>query len=122
MIHSDKEGPIYTPDDWTNLLAEVERQGSAILPELCEGSPLEFKASKNGKGSKTRTCHCGQASMAVVTYDPAVKAKDLQKVKERGGGFARVCLVCDVGGAWPRFASAVEQPIREEDEEDLEDE
>lgn len=119
MIHSDKEGPVYTADDWTNLVTEVDRQGGAVLPDPCVGEPLTFKAvSKDGKSSSTETCNCKNLSMAALPYEPAVKAKDLAKVRERGGGLARVCLVCDVAGAWPRFAHVVEQPVRDEPEPD----
>lgn len=111
MQFSNKEGVQYSADDWQALQAEVDRQGGAILPEECIGEVLNFEAiGPGGKGTRTRTCRCGNQSMAVLVYEPHVPAKDIAAVKARGGGFLRMCLTCDAAGVWPKFAKVVDQP------------
>ena len=106
----------YTPDELVALQVEIERDGGAILPEACLGESVTFKKAKGGHASTTRTCHCGNQTMAVLSYEPKVPAAKLAEVRARGGGFIRVCIHCDVLGAWPKFADAVELEEEQDDE------
>jgi len=118
MIHTNQR-VIYSPDEWNSLTADIDRQSGAILPEICKGVPLTFTARKGvatAKGSQTQSCHCGNASKAVVPYEPAVPANKLDSVRQRGGGLVQICLVCDVAGAMPRFSDNVEFVPMDEDD------
>jgi hypothetical protein len=103
-------GPEFTLDDLNVLVEEVEHQGGAILPDRCEGQLVRFPKPR-GKGfDEAHTCGCGNETMAVVTYDPVAEtSKKRKSMLERGAGFARVCLVCDLGMLWPRFKSAFDE-------------
>jgi hypothetical protein len=100
--------PQFTHDEINLLVAEVERQGGAILPDRCEGQELRFPKARGKDFDLATTCGCGNETMAVVTYDPSGSSKKRKQMVERGAGFARVCLVCDLGGLWPRFSKVLE--------------
>lgn len=97
----------YSPDQFNALVADVDRQGGALLPEPCQGRTLKYPKARGKGHDKAETCSCGNESMAVITYDLPDSKKLAQAMRDRGAGFARVCLVCDYGGLWPRFIKAV---------------
>ena len=99
--------PPYSPDEFNALVAEVDRQGGALLPDLCEGRVLKYAKPRSKNHDLAQTCHCGNESMAVVTYEPSDDEEKDRQMRERGAGFARVCLVCDLAGLWPRYQEAV---------------
>ena len=107
----------YSPEEWDALTAEVERQGGALLPDECKGRYVSFTVKNSDRVTKAKTCGCGNESMAVTIYDPHRNPKVAKKMRERGAGFARICLVCDSVGAWPNFAHVIDR----EDEEDADD-
>lgn len=90
----------YSPDEFNALVAEVERQGGAHLPDLCIGTEIRYKVGRNPP-TKVKTCHCGHDTMFVTVYESEGEERT------RGGGFARVCAVCDDVGLWPRFFEPV---------------
>lgn len=100
----------YSPDEWDALTAEVERQGGALLPDECKGRYVSFPVKNSDRMTKAQTCGCGNDSMAVTIYEPHKNANVAKKMRSRGAGFARVCLVCDSVGAWPSFAHVLEEP------------
>lgn len=100
--------PAYSPNQFTTLCEEVDRQGGAVLPDTCVPELLKFPKPQSDKVDLAETCHCYNESMAVVTYDPSDTDERRKKMAERGAGFARVCLVCDAAGLWPRFDKALE--------------
>lgn len=95
----------YEYDQFAALVAEVERQGGALLPEKCEGTTIEYKMDK--KIDKVRTCECGNETMLISTYEVSGFATK-KKAVERGGGFVRACAVCDNVGEWARYAKALD--------------
>src|SRR4051794_27103447 len=92
----------YTPKEWDKLQSAVEKSGGALLPDPCEGQTLSYPKA-GGEPSLARTCECGRQSMMVVIYEPDTSQVEARKMRERGGGFARVCGYCDFVGGWPKF-------------------
>jgi hypothetical protein len=120
MIHTHEYGPEYTPEEWDKLQVAIESSGGAILQDPCTGEPITFKAKKGGRKTTTTTCHCDNQSMAVITYD--VPSGMIKAIKERGGGFARVCLVCDAVGQWPNFIEHMDPPEPDDPMDEIEEE
>lgn len=100
----------YGPNEWTGLVAEVERQGGALLPDECRSELIpELSVHHN----KAETCGCDNQSKLVSIYEPC----DFKKTTgggptandqiKRGSGFVTACAVCDDMGAWPRYEKAV---------------
>lgn len=107
----------YSPDEWDALTEEVERQGGALLPDVCAGRFVSFTVKNSDRVTKAKTCGCGNESMAVTIYDPHKNQSVAKKMRERGAGFARVCLVCDSVGSWPDFEHVIAE-LQEEDADD----
>jgi hypothetical protein len=111
MLHTSDSGPEYSPDEWAKLQMEIEKKGGAILPEVCTGEPLKFDGKHK---TNTETCFCSNQSMVVLMYDPFVEEGKLETASQRGAGFARVCLVCDAVGQWPKFRHVLDEIVEEE--------
>lgn len=98
----------YSPDEWTALCSEVERQGGALLPDRCLPRFVSFSVPNSDRTTKAKTCGCREEAMFVVPYDPADNKKARVEMRQRGAGFARVCGVCDAVGAWPIFTHVID--------------
>lgn len=109
----------YSPDGFNALHLEVDRQGGALLPDVCSPQSIEFRIKdgyiKNDK-QKRVTCGCGNLSRFVLPY----KGED----KDKKASFVTFCAVCDSGGAWPRTCKAVYEadPGADPRNKDLEEE
>ncbi len=98
----------YTHEEWPLLVAEIERQGGALLPEQCTGTVVKFPSPNKTRVNKSRTCNCHtegdpRQTMFVATYDVADNEKEAKKLRDRGAGFVRACARCDGAGFWPRY-------------------
>lgn len=98
----------YSPDEWPLLVAEIERQGGAVLPDPCVGTVAKFASPNKTRINKTYTCHCHtpgdpRQSMFVAVYDASDDEEENKALRERGAGFVRACVRCDGAGLWPRF-------------------
>lgn len=92
----------YSPEAMDALYGEVERQGGAWSPDVCQSTPVSYKSPPYKKNRKpTETCSCGHETMCVVTYEPD------EDFHQSGSGFVRMCAVCDHVGVMPRFCDPV---------------
>lgn len=98
----------YSPNQFTTLCEEVDSQGGAILPDRCEPTMLKYAKPQDDGLDVAMTCACGNNSMAAVPYTPSAKPDTTKELIERGAGFARICLICDGAGLWPRFEKSLE--------------
>ena len=100
----------YTPDEILQLAPAIERMGGALLPEKCEGRFATYAIPGSKKSTPVKTCHCGQQLMYVMPYSPEDSKGETDEAdfRERGAGFARVCLNCDLMGSWPNFENVLE--------------
>jgi hypothetical protein len=89
----------YSPEEFEALHAEIERQGGALLPDLCEQQTIVYEKPlyKRNKTEKRATCGCGNLTMFVSEY-PFSKNKS---------HFVTSCAVCDSMGDWPRYREVV---------------
>lgn len=104
----------YNPEEWPLIVAEVERQGGAMLPEYCVGEVIKFTSPNATRVTKVHTCNCHtpgdpRQSMFVAVYDPADEEEEAKAMRIKGAGFVRVCLRCDNAGSWPRFEHYAEE-------------
>lgn len=95
----------YTSDEILELAPAIERLGGALLPETCEGRFASYKVPGSEKTTNVKTCNCKNQSMYVMPYEPTdAKGKTSgEEFRQRGAGFARTCLHCDLIGHWPNF-------------------
>lgn len=115
----------YSAPAFSALHREIDRQGGAMLPDLC--SPQDVTYSTKGgyvrnETQKGVTCGCGNLSRFVLPYE-AEPNKPLSQGKP---SFVTFCAVCDSGGAWPRTCEAVyaadpDMDIMLDEHEDLEE-
>ncbi len=98
----------YSLDQFNAIVAEIEGQGGAILPESCEGDALIYKIPGSDNTVKARTCGCTGNTLMVAPYEPSTNPKESKKLLGKGAGFIRACIVCDGVGLWPRFVKATE--------------
>ena len=95
----------YSFDQFASLVAVIDEKGGALLPDECEPQVIKYKMPPKGRIEEANTCHCGNESMFVLPYE-LTGAADSKDAKSRGGGFARVCGVCDDVGRWPLYEEA----------------
>lgn len=89
----------YTDAQYTAVMDAIEASGGAKLPDPCIGEKIDYE--RKGRKFPLRTTECRNRTRAVVNYDPGE-----DEIKERGGGYAPVCLMDDNVGLWPRFREA----------------
>lgn len=100
----------YSPDEFEALHREIERQGGALLPDICEAENVVFKKPQyiRNKVEKKATCACGNLSRFVSEYDSGDPNEPSH--------FIAACSVCDNMGDWPRYREVVLAQSEEEDE------
>lgn len=112
----------YSPEAFDAIIAEVEHQGGALLPEECVREDIRYTVPPYASPStqKQVTCGCFNQALLVSTYDPLPEA-------DQASGFVTACAVCDNMGDWPRYSEAVytadpEMDPMLDDDEDEDDE
>lgn len=110
--------PSYHPDEWDALVSAVESDMGTLLPDRCLGQELEFQDPDDESATKIgMSCCCKKRSMLVTVYDPSqvtefdtkpMKKVEYESMVERGGGYARVCGVCDAVAHWPKYNYVLE--------------
>lgn len=113
----------YPPDAFDALVAEVEQQGGALLPEEHLSLDVRYTVPPYARASIQRkaTCGCRHQALLVSTYSPD------PEIRQGGSGFVTACAVCDSVGAWPRYCDAVYDvdpelnPSFDDDEDDDEE-
>lgn len=100
----------YSFDEILLLAPAIERMGGALLPETCEGSLTTFPEVGSEKTRSIKTCACKQQTMYVMPYNPVDAKGETSEsdFRERGGGYARTCVHCDLMGSWPNFENVLE--------------
>lgn len=97
-------------EEIADIVATVEGQGGALLPDPCVGRKLTYTIPPKNRKIKAETCGCyaehGMETMIVSTYDPSDSKKERKKMLARGAGYARACIVCDAVGDWPKIKEA----------------
>lgn len=117
----------YHPDDFIALVAGIENEGGAILPDKCEGEKVVYKLPDADR-IVMQTANCNLYARLAVAYDPTVEV-DLElyteidgenvrtRIKHNGEdpqqnlNFVPVCAVDDAVGAWPRYAGLCPRSI-----------
>lgn len=124
----------YHPDDFLQLLDEVERQGGGLLQNKCKGRKIAYPRSAGNNMDIAVTTGCGKQARFAVHYldrDSALEMGDFDfpardylghvkddagevdfdfsgvKVDESEPQFAAVCAEDDAMGLWPRFADTM---------------
>lgn len=89
----------YSDDQLMALIEAIEVDGGALMvDDVCQGDTIEYRAQKTAKAVKVKTCNCGEHNIVVLPYE-----KQLTASGNAGQDFARLCLVCDSIGYWPKY-------------------